>query len=126
MVATPIDPIRVPTLSLSESELSDIEALIEQGALPKDFLDRHFEAVENNVFGFDHKKDKHGEPIEQGIGSPSNMTRNCVEAYRKYGKDEPKEKYEATLARMEADLAKCDERRKAAGVRGRGKRRKAA
>lgn len=133
MVTTPVDPIRVPTLNLSEEELSDIEMLIETGALPKDFLDRHFEAVEKNVFGHDVKHDKRGDPIEQGIGSAGNMTQNCIAAYKKYcNPDNPKAAepdtkgvYDATLARMQAQLKECDARRAAARERHRGKRRKA-
>lgn len=127
MVTQVIDPIRVPSINLSQAEMAEMEELIEQGALPKDFLERHFKAVEDNVFGADHKKDKRGDPIEQGIGSPSNMTRNCVEAYRKYGKhvDEP-DVFKATLERMEADLKTCDARRKVEAEKARGKRRKAA
>jgi hypothetical protein len=28
--------------------------------------------VQNHVFGFDHRTDRSGRPIEQGLGSPSN------------------------------------------------------
>jgi hypothetical protein len=123
MVTPVLDPIRVPTINLSEGELADIEQLIESGALPKDFLDRHFEAVDKNVFGYDAKRRRDGSYIEQGIGSPGNMTRNCIEAYRKYGKGEPQ--YDETLARMEAEFAECQKSRPAYSDR-RGKKRKVA
>ena len=109
MVDTVIDPIRIPTITLSEAEYADIEALMATGALPKDYLERHFDAVEKNVFGHDHKKDRKGNPIEQGIGSPDNMTRNAVEAYRKYGKGDAN--YEEHLKVLEARLAECDAKR---------------
>jgi hypothetical protein len=134
MVTTPIDPMRVPSINLSEQELDEMQELIAQGALPKDFIERHFEAVENNVFGFDHKKDRKGNPIEQGIGSPGNMTKNCVDAYKKYCnpdnpkavEPDPKDIYDATLARLQAELKACDVRRAAAREHNRGKRRKIA
>jgi hypothetical protein len=35
---------------------------------------QHLEDEAKNVFGHDHKKDRHGKPIEQGIGSPGNLS----------------------------------------------------
>jgi hypothetical protein len=55
------------------------------------------------VFGDDHKVDKDGNPIEQGIGSLAQPTDNSVAAYRRWGRDEPD--YAANLARMEKELA---------------------
>jgi hypothetical protein len=111
MVTTPRDPIRVPTITLSQAELEEIEAEIAAERLPADFLERHYEAVQNNVFGHDHRTDANGRPIEQGRGSAANQTHQSVEAYRKWGKDEPD--YERNLARMEKQLAACDAERKA-------------
>jgi hypothetical protein len=34
----------------------------------------HFENERKAVFGHDYKKDKHGNPIPQGLGSPGNFT----------------------------------------------------
>ena len=68
--------------------MDDIKALIEAGQLPPDFLKRHEEAKRQNVFGFDHKTDANGDPIEQGIGSAANQTRNQINAYKKYAKYE--------------------------------------
>lgn len=117
MVTATIDPIRVPTINLSTQELDEIAELIGAGALPKDFLERHFDAVDANVFGVDAPKDRHGQRQEVGLGSPKNQTANSVAAYRKYGKGEPG--YAEHLARMEKELAACEEQRKtkAAGVR---------
>lgn len=132
MVAQVIDPIRVPTLNLSEAEIAEMEELIAQGQLPKDFIERHFEAVEKNVFGHDVKHDRHGNPIEQGIGSPGNMTKNCVDAYKKYCNPEnpkasdPDPNFKENLARMTALLEECDKKRKAAVEKNRSKRRKPA
>lgn len=111
MVTTPIDPIRMPTINLSMEEIDEIQVRMERGELPPDFLDRHFDAVDANVFGIDAAKNKQGDRIEQGLGSSKNQTRNSVEAFRRFCKSEPG--YEATLTRMEAELAKCDEARKA-------------
>jgi hypothetical protein len=36
----------------------------------------HAEAERRNVFGHDYKTDRHGKPIEQGIGSASQPTEN--------------------------------------------------
>jgi hypothetical protein len=51
-----------------------------------------------NVFGFDHKTDRQGKPIEQGVGSPGNQSRNSIEACKKYCSHEPD--FERNLARM--------------------------
>lgn len=123
MVAAVIDPIRVPTITMSQAELAEMEELIETGQLPRDFIEKHFRAVQANVFGHDHKTDRHGNPIEQGIGSPGNMTRNCVEAYRKYGKGE--DGYTEHLALMEKQLKECDARRAAERAKAKSKKRAA-
>lgn len=118
MVTTTIDPIRVPTLNLSPAEIEEIQELMEAGQLPGDFLDRHYEAVRTNVFGEGYKIDRHGEPIEQGIGSSGNQTRNSIDAYRKWcNPDNPKAtdpdpNYRENLARMETELKACEEIRK--------------
>ena len=110
MVDSVIDPIRIPAITLSQTEIYEIEQLIALEKLPRDFLDRHLEEVRKNVFGHDHKVDKNGHPIEQGIGSAGNMTQNAIDAYKKYAKYEEgysKEKYDETVKRMEAELAAC-------------------
>jgi hypothetical protein len=65
-----------------------------------------------HVFGPDHKKDANGNPIEQGIGSPGNQSRQSIEAFRKYHDMTTPENLTA-LARMEKDLAICEARRRA-------------
>jgi hypothetical protein len=42
----------------------------------------HFEAEARNVFGHDYKRDSKGRPIEQGLGSPSQPTRQSMAALR--------------------------------------------
>jgi hypothetical protein len=123
MVDAVIDVVRIPTITLSEEELDDIEARIAKGDLPPDFLDRHYDAVDKNVFGHDFKKDKKGNPIEQGIGSPGNMTQNSINAFKKFnhppagaGEAEVKEFTDA-VKRMEADLVACNEQRAISGAR---------
>lgn len=123
MVTAVMDQIRVPTLSLSQGEIQELEELIMAGQLPPDFIDRHLQAVQDNVFGHDHKTTRQGDPIEQGIGSAGNQTANSVAAYIKYCSEEPD--FEENLKRLRADLAKCDTVRKekaAAAARKRTKR----
>ena len=121
MVDSVIDPIRVPTINLSQAEMDEIEQLMNAGQLAPDFLERYHEAVEKNVFGFDHKKDEQGNPIEQGVGSAGNQTMNSINAYRKYAKYEPgfnEKEFLANVERMKAELTACNKVRAAA----RGKR----
>jgi hypothetical protein len=113
MVETPIDPIRMPTITLSEEELDEIEAKMATGELPPDYLERHYQAVANNVFGVDHKRDRKGSPIEQGIGAPGNQTRNSINAYKKWCSADPD--YAETLKKMEAQLVDSHQARNAAG-----------
>ena len=119
MVQAVFDPIRVPSINLSQAELDEIEEAIEAGDLPKDFLDRYFKAVEDNVFGADHKKTRKGDPIEQGLGSAGNQTKNSVDSYKKYCNPEnpkatdPDPNFKENLARMVAELAEADARRAA-------------
>ena len=35
-----------------------MQAMMDEGKLPKDFMDRHFDAVDANVFGVDAPKDR--------------------------------------------------------------------
>jgi hypothetical protein len=108
MVETVIDPIRMPTVTLSQAEMDDIAS----GQLPPEWLERYHAAVQSNVFGHNHKSDRHGNPIEQGRGSAQNMTQQSVDAYKKWGKDEPD--YADNLKRMQAQLDACNEVRNAA------------
>jgi hypothetical protein len=64
----------------------------------------HCAAEERNVFGHDFKRDPQtGKPIEQGIGSKLQPSRNSVLGYERYCKNEPG--YAETLARLKSELA---------------------
>lgn len=123
------DPVRVPSHSLTPGEIDELYDLIDKGELPKDYVDRHFEAVQKNVFGFDAKQHK-GKYIEQGLGSPGNQTANSIAAYIKTQTERqggPEEGYEENLKRMRAELAASDARRRGdAEKKGKGARRYAA
>ena len=106
-----LDPNKIPSIMLSKDELDEVESRIEAGELPADWFPRYYKAIEENVFGADAKHDSNGKPIEQGFGSPSNMTRQSIEAYRKWGKDDPG--HEKNLAMMEKQLTECEHRRAA-------------
>jgi hypothetical protein len=77
---------------------------------------RDMEAITNaQVFGPDHKKDANGQPLEQGIGSQFNVTRQHVEAYianQITRRDTPEAGYEENLAAMRAQLEICEARRR--------------
>ena len=51
-----------------------------------------------DVFGVGFRRDKHGNPIEQGIGSDSNITEQHIAAVRKY---EGEAAAQAVIARAE-------------------------
>jgi hypothetical protein len=55
------------------------------------------ESVDKAVFGHDAKKDRKGNYMEQGIGSPGNETHNHFAAIKKY---EGKEAYEAAVREL--------------------------
>lgn len=55
-----------------------------------------------NVFGFDYKTDRNGNPVEQGIGAPGHETANHFAALRKReaeGHEEPGT-YDAAVAAL--------------------------
>jgi hypothetical protein len=60
----------------------ELQALREEGG--EAAVKRHFENEKRHVFGHDYKVDKHGKPIEQGIGSPGNESENHYRALEKY------------------------------------------
>ena len=95
----------------TEQELDEMRAQIAAGELPPDAIKQHYADERRNVFGFDHKTDRNGRPVEQGIGSPGNKNRNSIEAYRKYCSHEPD--FEKTISRMERELAESNARRRA-------------
>jgi hypothetical protein len=88
---------------LKESELEHMRRQIARGLLPPDAIERHFEDERKAVFGENYKRDANGNPIEQGIGSAANPSRQSIEAYRRYGKSEPA--FEENLLKMEQQLA---------------------
>lgn len=74
-----------------------------------------------DVFGEGHKLDKNGMPLEQGLGSPSNMTQQHIDAYIKAQtntkfREKPEDGYEDKLKVMRAQLAECNARRRAEQV----------
>lgn len=71
------------------------------------------------VFGADSKV-QDGEPVEQGIGSASQPTRNSIEAYKRWHgphSAQPDSDFEKNLERMEAEYAEHLAARKAKGKR---------
>jgi hypothetical protein len=111
MVTQTIDPARIPVLNLTADEWADIEEQISAGLLPPDFGSRHELAKALNVFGADAKKDRNGNYIEQGVGSEFGMTRNSIEAYKRFNSNEID--FEKNVARMEKQLLAANERREA-------------
>jgi len=109
MVETRMDPLRPPSINQSMEELELMQAQIDAGQLPPDFIERHFDAVDANVFGVDAPKDKRGYRIEQGRGSPGNMTQQSVDAFIRWhgprdGHPSGDENYAEDLKRMQAQL----------------------
>jgi hypothetical protein len=92
-------PLKPSAITLIPEEIEWIEGLIAQGQLPPDWFERCDDARDANVFGVDAPKDKRGYRMEQGLGSPRNMTQQSVDAYRKWGKDEPD--YDRNLQKMQ-------------------------
>jgi hypothetical protein len=70
-----------------------------------------------DVFGIDHKTDRNGNPIEQGVGAKGNQTQQSIDAYIKNNTERspngPEPNFEETLARMRKDLAESEARRRA-------------
>jgi hypothetical protein len=93
----------------TSKELADMQRLIEQGLLPKDAIDQYYENQAMATFGENFKTDRHGNPIEQGIGSKANPSESSIAAYiknqteRRHGG--PEAGYEETLQRMRDELA---------------------
>jgi hypothetical protein len=94
-------------VTLTVQETDDIKLQIADGKLPATALQDHLKNEETRVFGVGAKRDRKGRPIENGIGSKAQPSRNSVEAYRRYCAHEPN--YAGHLARMEKDLAEFEE-----------------
>jgi hypothetical protein len=73
--------------------------------------------TDKNVFGADHKRDRKGNPIEQGLGSHANPTQQSIEAYVKDQTQRrgggPEEGFEENLKAVRARLAEFHAERKA-------------
>jgi hypothetical protein len=98
-----VPPVIKSPVHYRQEEIEEMQAMIDKGELPKDAIEqhRHYEAL--NVYGADAKRDANGNFIEAGIGSAQQPSRNSIEAYRKWGREEPD--YHEHLARMERELA---------------------
>lgn len=118
-----------PVVSLTQMEVDEMKELIAQGKIPRDAFEQVEEAAEKNVFGVDVKHDRQGNPIEQGIGSPSQPSRNSINAYRanqlgnKFGA-EPN--FKENLEKMEADLKVFETKRADQRAATKAKRKRAA
>jgi hypothetical protein len=97
-------------VTLTGQELDEMREKVAAGELPPDAVKQHFLSEQKNVFGHDHKV-RNGKPVEQGVGSAGNQSRNSIGAYKKYCSHEPD--FEKTVARMEKELAATNERRAA-------------
>lgn len=118
-----------PVVSLTQAEVDEMKQLIVEGKIPRDAFEQVEEATEKNVFGIDVKHDRHGNPIEQGIGSAAQPSRNSIEAYKAHqmgNKFGPEKGFEENLARMEAEFAEFEKKRAARNAAAKAKRRKAA
>jgi hypothetical protein len=90
----------------TQSEMDEMRAQIAAGVLPSNSIEKYLEEEARHVFGYDYRRDANGTPIEAGIGSKQQPSRNSVEAYRKWGKEEAS--YHENLARMERELAEYE------------------
>jgi hypothetical protein len=99
-------------VTLTNDEIFEMRQKIAAGELPADAEARHFENEAKNVFGADARKDRNGRYIEQGIGSAQNITRNSIEAFKRYCSGEVN--FDRTLAQMEKQFA--DQQAKKAGA----------
>jgi hypothetical protein len=96
-------PLKPSVLNLTAEEVEWMEGLIAQNLLPKNWFELCDDARDRFVFGEDFKIDRNGTPIENGLGSPGNMTAQSVAAYEKWCRDEPD--HGRHLARMRKLLA---------------------
>lgn len=113
----------------TEAEIDEMRELIRRGELPADAIETYLENEEKAVFGHDVKHDRHGNPIEQGVGSASQPSRNSINAYKAHqfgNKFGPEPDYEENLKRMEAELKVHEDKRGARLAAAKAKRKKAA
>jgi hypothetical protein len=114
--------LKVPVVMLTAEEVADIETKIDAGQLPLDYMDLVADARTRNVYGHDYSTDRDGNPIEQGVGSAQNQTRNSIAAYKKYCDPknpkaaDPDPNFAENLKRMEKELVESNTRRAAAAA----------
>jgi hypothetical protein len=102
-------PVSITNVDRRKYALAMIEGDIAE--LPPEEREKYHAVQAEYVFGSDHRKDRHGEPIEQGFGAPGHETGNHFAALRKreqQGEEEP-----GTTDRL---LAEYRARQKAAGT----------
>jgi hypothetical protein len=99
---TPTDALRPSVLCLSADDVASIKQEISLGLLPPDWFQQCEEARAKNTFGADYKRDRHGRPIEQGIGSLGNESLNHFHALKKneMAGTEPQGAYDRAVARL--------------------------
>ena len=102
-----------------EKELANLKVK-SLGEAPREHRRRIMQEAEkiavSHVFGPGAKKDADGNYQETGIGSWDNITKAHVDAYianQTIRRDTPEVGYEETLAKMRAQLAVCEARRRA-------------
>jgi hypothetical protein len=100
---------------LSDLGVDSLEAL--PVALRRQIRKEKLKIDLGSVFGESVEFDADNNPIEHGIGSPTNQTSHSIESFKKYNDCTLPANAEA-LKRMEGELAACNEkRRKAAALK---------
>jgi hypothetical protein len=74
---TPVDPIKIPIISLTQEELADYRALV------PNFDALYQDALAKNVFGHDAVRNRDGSYQEQGFGAKGRETSNHFAALKK-------------------------------------------
>lgn len=118
-----------PVITLTQEEVDEMNNLAAENKIPRDWYDRYLAASEKQVFGHDVKHDRHGEPLEQGIGSAAHPTRNSIDAYKGHqlgNRFGPEPDFQKNLDKMEADLAEFESKQAAKRASAKAKRQKAA
>ena len=92
----------------TEEEIDEMRALVARGELPPNAIEIYYDNEAKNVFGHDAKM-VNGQYVEQGFGSAGNQTRNSIEAYKKYHKDDPG--FAENVKRLETELVESNKKR---------------
>lgn len=114
-----MDAVSIASLKHVEKALSSYNADL-LADLPNEIrkivLKEAREIAFKDVFGADHKKDKQGNPIEQGLGSFDNPTKQSIDAYIKEQIERrnggPELGYEKNLKKMRERLAEVEAQRR--------------